>query len=260
MSRLLRQNFARFLVITAISACGSTQGAHRLSYGDSAKQAYEASLEDFNDDNCIDAEPGFKKVKHDFPYSRYAALAELRLADCQYKQGKYAEAIQAYRQFVRARPSHNQVPYARFKVADSYVQQIPTDWLLSPPAYERDQGPSKDALEQLRRFLVDFPDDEHVAEARRMERDALKLLAQHELYVARFYLERDHPESAVLRINAMLTAYTGSGLEPEALLLLGQTYLQMRDRSHARQTFTQLITQYPHSGYAVQAREYLHEI
>ena len=94
-------------------------------------------------------------------------------------------------------------------------------------------------------------------EAREMVRSTLGMLARHELYVAEFYLGRDHPEAAVGRLRHLLDVYDGSGIEPEALLLLGRTFLHMREVSDARHTFEELIERFPESGYAEQAREFL---
>lgn len=231
-----------------------------LSYGDSAREAYEIGMEDFRDENCEEASPQFRKVRRNYSYSRYAALAELRLADCLLIQKKYPEAISAYRTFTRYRPSHAEVPYARFKMSEAYFEQIPDDFFLAPPAEERDQSQTRDALRQLRQFILDFPDDTHVGEANRMAHDALTLLARHELYVARFYLDRDAPSAAVGRLQTLLHAYRGSGVEEEALLLLGRTYLHLADASHAREAFDELIRRFPESGYAEAAREYLTEM
>jgi len=243
-----------------LAACGGAQEEGSLSYGDSARERYEGAMSDFRDEDCLDASTAFREVRSEYPYSRYAALAELRLADCKMMQGEYAEAIQMYRRFVRNRPSHDEVPYARFKAAEAHFRQIPDEWLLSPPAYERDQGPTKEALRQLRRYILDYPEDENVDEANEMARDALELLARHELYVAEFYLDRDEPNAAIGRLETLLRAYEGSGVEPEALLLLGRTHLEMRDRAEARETFRELIDRYPDTGYAVQARGYLEEM
>lgn len=247
-------------LVILLAACGGTQTGESLTYGESAEAAYEAAMADFRDGDCLDAEPAFTKVRREYPYSRFAALAELRIADCKMEQRSFPEAVQAYRQFVRNRPSHREVPYARFKIAEAHFRQIPDDWLLSPPAHERDQGPTQEALRQLRRFILDFPDDERVERAQEMAREALALLARHELYVAEFYLDRDEPLAAVGRLRTLLTAYEGSGVEPEALLLLGRTYLELRDRHQARQAFEQLVERYPRSGYAAQARGYLDEL
>jgi outer membrane protein assembly factor BamD len=118
---------------------------------------------------------------------------------------------------------------------------------------------ARDALKDLRRYLLDFPNDESAEKAAKMEQKTLALLAQHELYVAGFYLKRDHPEAAIHRIEGMLRAYEGSGFEPEALLLMGRTQLLMKDRPAAHATFRQLIARYPDSGSAVQAERFLAE-
>jgi Outer membrane lipoprotein len=112
----------------------------------------------------------------------------------------------------------------------------------------------------VRRFLHDFPESEHVEDAQRVERDVLALLARHELYVAGFYLGRDRPQAAVMRIETLLANYSGSGVEPEAMLLLGRVYLHMRDRTQAQRAFEGIITDFPESGFATQARDYLREL
>jgi outer membrane protein assembly factor BamD len=174
--------------------------------------------------------------------------------------GKYQEAIQAYRQFARFRPSHGEVPYARYKMAEAYFKQIPSDWLLSPPVHELDQGPTREALRQVRRFVLDFPDDRRVADAQSMARQALAILARHELYVAHFYLDQDRPQAAIGRLSGLLSSYEGSAIEAEVMLLLGRTYMQVRDRARARETFQGLMERYPNSGHAREAQSYLEEL
>ena len=243
----------------ALAACGGARTGRNLSYGDSARELYELGLADYTDENCQEAEPILRRVRREYSYSRFAALAELRLADCLMQQDKYVEAIAAYRAFVRYRPAHPEVAYARFRTAEAYFEQMPSDFILSPPAEERDQSPTRDALRQLRRFVLDFPEDSRVPRATEMATEALTLLAKHELYVADYYLDRDQPRAAIGRLETLLRAYRGSRIEPEALLLLGRTYLQMRDATEARAAFDELIRRFPRSGYAAQARGFLEE-
>lgn len=229
-------------------------GEAKPNYGDNAAKAYREALDEFYDDDCFAAEPLLRNVRREFPYSRYAALADLRVADCNLKDGKYAEAIEAYNQFVRYRPSHPEVPYARFMVAKANFEQIPSDWLLSPPAYERDQHYAQESLRLLRRFMLDFPEDPLMPRAKHMAEQAVKLLAQHELYVADFYLSREHPRAAVGRLNTLLRSYPGSGYEPQALYMLGESYAQIEDDKAARRAFQELITRFPSDDYADKAR------
>jgi outer membrane protein assembly factor BamD len=243
----------------AIAAAGCAGGSELsgLSYGDNARRAYVDALEQFYEEDCFEAEPMLRNVRRQFPYSRFAALADLRIADCNLRDGKYAEAIEAYNQFVRYRPSHPEVPYARFMAALVNFEQIPSEWLLSPPAHERDQHFAQESLRLLRRFMLDFPNDPLVPRAQRMAARAVKLLAAHELYVATFYLDRDHPRAAAGRLNTLLRSYPGSGYDPEALYLLGKSHLEMSDPSGARLAFEELIERFPRDEFASKAKDEL---
>jgi outer membrane protein assembly factor BamD len=252
-----------FVLLASLTACGtgsmSKKGSSRkmLDPDDDARSGYEKGLLDFRRGDCLAAEPMFREVRREFPYSRFAALAELRIGDCQFKNEAYPEAIQTYRQFVRIRPSHKEIPYARFRIAEAYYNQIPGGWFMTPPAAERDQSAARDALIQLRRFIVDYPDDQRVPKANELMEKCMSLLAAHELYVARFYLKRDAYRGVISRLKGLLTAYPGSGVEREALLLLGEVYLEAKEIEAAKETFNQVIQRFPDSDEAKKARSKL---
>jgi outer membrane protein assembly factor BamD len=247
---------AAALCALALCACGGS-GPAGGTYGQNAQKAYVAALDEFYDDDCFEADPMLRNVRREFPYSRFAALAELRLADCSLREGQHAEAIEAYNQFVRFRPSHPEVPYARFQAAYAHSEQIPSEWLLSPPSYERDQHYAQETLRLFRRFMLDFPADPLMPRARELAEQALKLLAAHELYVAGFYFDRGHPRSAAGRLNTLLRSYPGSGLEAQALQMLGESYLEIGDKPSARRAFEELMARYPNDELAADAREAL---
>jgi outer membrane protein assembly factor BamD len=257
--RLAAAGCLSLLVCASAAGCGTTSSAS-LDYGDNARLAYADALDHFYDDACLQAEPEFRNVRRLYPYTRFAALAELRVADCLYRDGKYAEAIQAYEQFTRYRPSHVEVPYARFMVALCNYEQIPGEWLLSPRTYEREQNYTRDSLRLLRRFVVDYPSDPLVGRANRMAQHAVRLLAAHELSVARFYLRRDHPSAAIGRLHTLITAYPTSGYEPEALLLLGETHLELKQWSEAKRAFAELAQRFPKSPEVDTAQEHLRQL
>ena len=92
---------------------------------------------------------------------------------------------------------------------------------------------------------------------------------RHELYVARFYLARDNFQAAVNRIQYAMRNFAGgpslrgpdeaidSGLEAEALLLLGEVYLKMKKYPEARDAFGVIVREYPRSPLVVQANNFL---
>jgi outer membrane protein assembly factor BamD len=259
---LALDRLACICVVALAMACGGGSGSGKstLDPDDDARSGYEKALLDFRRGDCLSAEPTFREIRREFPYSRFAALAELRIGDCQFKNEAYPEAIQTYRQFVRIRPSHKEVPYARFRIAEAYYNQIPGGWFMTPPAHERDQSAARDALIQLRRFVVDYPDDQRVPDANKLMEKCMALLAAHEFYVARFYLKRDAYRGVISRLKGLLTSYPGSGVEAQALLLLGEVYLETNEIEAARDTLGEILQRFPKSSEAKRARALLGKI
>jgi outer membrane protein assembly factor BamD len=264
MGVTLRRSVLLALIALAM-ACGGSSGTGKsgkslLKADDDARTAYERALLSFRQGDCLNAEPTFQEIRREFPYSRFAALSELRIGDCQFKNEAYPEAIQTYRQFVRIRPSHREVPYARFRIAEAYYNQVPGGWFMTPPSHERDQTAARDALIQLRRFVVDYPNDQRVPDANKLMAECMSLLAAHELYVARFYLKRDAYRGVISRLRGLLAAYPGSGVEPEALLLLGHVYMETEQVEAAKGTWTELVQRYPDSAEAKRAEGRLKDL
>lgn len=240
-----------------LPACGATKpAANPLAYSENAKIEYELALKAFFDKDWEEAALLFKEVKRKYGYSRYARLADLRLADIEFKQEKYAEAISAYKGFVQDYPNDPDVPYARFRVAKAlFEQSSPT--ILLPPLEERDLANVYDAYDTIRAFLGDFPHYKRARELEYMLEMVAGLLARHELYVARFYLGKGNFPAAVARCQHALSTYEGSGLEAEAMLLLGETYMKMHKRKKARAVLRQLLSLYPDSPFGIPAKGFL---
>jgi outer membrane protein assembly factor BamD len=227
---------------------------HRQSQKD-----YEAALAAFEDKNWELANELLGEVKRKYAYSRYARLAELRLADANFQQDKYAEAISGYKEFVHDHPNDPEVPYARYRVAKGEFDSVSQSVML-PPLEERDLASVNDALATLRNYLSDYPASEHTDEMHYMLDVVLGLLARHELYVARYYLNTGRFDAATARCEYALAKFKSSGLEPEGLVLLGEIYLKQKRRKDARDIFNRVLTQYPESAFAVPAKNFLSQI
>ena len=238
---------------TTIGCAGSDDATKPITYSLTAKQNYEKGIAELKDENYPEAQKYFQFVRSKFPFSKYAVLAELAIADTQFERGNYREAVDSYKQFMRLHPTHEKVQdgYAAFKVGECAYKDMPDDVWLLPPSYEKDQSAVGDTLRELDDFIKKYPDSAYVKDALPLRREALKRLVDHEVYVARFYLNRDYPKAAAMRIEGAIRRYPGSGREAELLLALGQTYLHMGDAARARDTFERVINEY---GNAEQAR------
>jgi outer membrane protein assembly factor BamD len=239
-------------------ACASSQdeAANPLQYAEDAKRAYEKALLPYFDGDWEEANLQMTEVKRKYGYSRYARLAELRLADIAYHQEKYPEAVGAYKGFIHDYPNDPEVPYARYRVAKAQFDQTSMSLLL-PPLEERDLAAVRDAYATIREFLSDYPGYKRARELEHMLEVVTGLLARHELYVGRFYLSEGLFEPAAARVEYALHNFVDSGLEAEALVLLGEIRLKMHREDEARSLFRQVLAMHPASPFVIPARQFL---
>jgi outer membrane protein assembly factor BamD len=227
-----------------------------------AEQNYNAGIKELKSTNWFTARQFFQHVKQSFGFSKWATLAELGVADCDLGSEKFQDAIDGYKQFIKAHPSHERTQdgYAAFKIGEAYYKQIPTDWFLSPPSYEKDQGPVNDALRELTNFTDQYADSPYAAKARQLMGDCVKRLADHELYVARFYLSNNKPYAAIGRLEGVVKDFPGAQREPETLMLLGETYMKMDKPDRARAVFEKMASDHPDDYRSVKAKLYIQYI
>lgn len=249
---------AAALAAPCFSACSSPRPD--ASYSDSARAAFDEAMEAFEDEDYLEAVKRLTTVKNKYAYSRWAALAELRIADAYYEQDKWIEAIDAYRTFAQSRPNHPDVPYALYRVGRSYYEQIPSDFFILPPVHERDPAATKDTLRALETFVERYPENENAVDARERIRTCRRLLADQEMYVARFYLHQERPVSARGRLERVVAEYPD--LEDrwaEAALLLVGVYADASVglTAEARAMAQRLIRERPTAPEAQQARDLL---
>lgn len=234
------------VVLAALVGCSKHHSfAGDVKYGKTAEENYKAGLEERKDENWPDATRFFEYVKTRFPYSAFAALSELRLADVKYDQGRFQEAADAYAAFAKLHPGHEDRDYAEYRVGLSYYRDAPDDFALFPPAYEKDQRGVEKAVTALQAFVDAYPNSKHLADAKKLLREARDRLVAHEWYVAEFYLKRKRWAGAAGRLEALVTKYPGSSREAEALLQLAQAYTKMDEKLRARNALQQLIVKHP---------------
>src|SRR5579859_5710170 len=141
----------------ALPACEAEAPKTALNYTADAKRAYDAAMVEFNSHNWIEAQTLLRDVKRKYSYSKYARLAELRIADADFEQDKFVDAIREYRQFVHDhRSDADEVTYARSRIADAQYAQIGESLFLAS-GEERDQATILDTYKELRGFVHDYP-------------------------------------------------------------------------------------------------------
>lgn len=263
MNRMWSLNSAIFLFFFSISvlACGGSQTDDTLlDYSKSAERLFLEAMDEFDDQDCVSAEPKFQDVRRKFPYSRYAVSSELRIADCQFIQDNYAEAAILYEQFVATHPTHEDAHYAAYRRGLSFIKQIPKDLFILPASYERDQSATRDARNTLKSFLLTYPKSKWRKEAEKRLREVVDALVMHEMYVAKFYLGKNDKVAAAVRLEKVRENFQESTLVPDAMFLQAMTYLELNKPKDAVRVLGEIITHYPTHYQTKRAKAYLRHL
>ena len=160
----------------------------------------------------LSAQDVFQKVKDRYPFSPYASLAELRLADCKFYLNRYEEAILLYQEFEKLHPTNGALAYVIFQEGSCYYR------LMAIP--DRDQTYTHKLIETYRRLLKRYPNSPFSYEAYRRIAEARERLAQHEIVVARWYLHTMQWPQAKNRLETVLELYPDTSASSKAKRLL----------------------------------------
>lgn len=232
----------------------STPAEARSQDNEEALALYTAGLKELRRGTFAEARKAFEDVRSRYPYSPHAALAELGEADAYFREARYIEAADAYRTFIRFHPSHPEVAYAAFEAAESQFAQLPQEWWFMPPVAEKDPGILHQTIDAYSEFLRRFPDGRNAVRAQKNCDLCRQKLAEHELYVARFYHRRKLWAGARERALNLLDDYPKLATTPAALWLAGSASLALGQKAAGLQLLDRLVTDYPHAAEAKRAR------
>jgi outer membrane protein assembly factor BamD len=266
----MRSTTAEALLLAALCACASGKDAGvditkpvTGAEASNAAKAYEKGLQEKKDQNPMEATRFFEYVRNNFPYSQYAALSQIAIADMAFEREDWLQAATQYQDFVKSHPSHPKADYAAFRVGLAYFNDRPSDLFLLPPSYEKDQGPLRQALEALNRFVNAYPKSEYLAKGRAMLSDCREKLAAHERYVGEFYWKREQWRGAAGRFMTLADTYgdlQGGAVHGESLWRAAQAYRNAKDPGRERKTLLRLVQEAPQNPHRKEAEALLEKI
>ena len=151
----------------------------------------------------------FQKLKDYYPFSKYASLAELKIADAHYQRDEYEEAVFAYENFEQLHPRNEAIPYVIYQIGRSYYDQIDTT--------DRDQTSARKALEAFQRLQKQFPENQYARRSEEHVSKTLKSLAGNTYYIGEFYYRTKHYKAALRRFMSLISDYPDVGYHQQAL-------------------------------------------
>jgi outer membrane protein assembly factor BamD len=177
----------------------------------------------FNAGDFDDAIEALEQLRDWYPFSKYAILAELKIADAHFELGQYEDAVFAYEEFEQLHPRNEAIPYVIYQIGLCHYRRIDT--------VDRDQTSAQKALDTFRRLQQQFPDDAYAHSASNYITRSLQSLAGHDFYVAMHYYKARHFKAALERFKTVVTQYPDVGLTGKALAYIANCEAQIAEET-----------------------------
>jgi len=202
-------------------------------------QLYNNGIDALHDKRYASAGDQFSAVQQNYPYSPWAANAQLMQGYTEYLQNHYTDAIGTLNQFVQLHPTHRDVPYAYYLRALCYYEQISD--------IQRDQKGTEDAMNALQEVVNRFPATSYARDAQLKIDLCVDHLAGKEMEIGRWYQNQHLYEAAIGRFQRVVDNFQTTNHVPEALARLTEVYLVLGLRDEAKRTAAVLGYNYPGS-------------
>jgi outer membrane protein assembly factor BamD len=201
------------IILVVLTGCSSLQESIDkflgTEEGDTADELAWEGMDAYESGKCLKAIEKFQKIKDFYPFSKYAILAELKIADAHYQREEYEEAIFEYENFERLHPRNEAIPYVIYQIGRCYFDRIDTT--------DRDQTSARKALEAFQRLQKQFPEDQYARRSEEHISIALKSLAGHTYRIGVFYYKTKHYKAALHRFMSIISDYPDVGYHQQAL-------------------------------------------
>lgn len=219
-----------FLLTAALYGCATTPTDISSPYrGLTAEQIFISAETNLAKGNYKTAAQKLESLDILYPCGQYAQRAQLDIIYAHYKSGDMPCAACAADRYIRQYPAGPHTDYAyyirgiaNFEQDRGFLQRyIRTDLA------ERDPGSAKDAFDDFKQLICQFPDSCYAPDARERMIYLRNLLARYEMNIAIYYFRRGAYVAAINRATNVLQHYEQSPSTCGALRLMRDAYLKL---------------------------------
>ncbi|HHC73558.1 MAG TPA: outer membrane protein assembly factor BamD [Thiothrix sp.] len=201
-----------------LSACSSLSDKDRTE-GWSANQLYQTAKEALNSGRYEDAVKYYEILESRYPLGRYAQQAQLESAYAYHKYEEPDNALDTIDRYIRMNPTANNVDYAlylRGLVNFSRGSGL-LDRFFPRSIADLDSVRQKEAFHDFSRLVNRYPQSKYRADALQRIQHLRNTLAQSEVNVARYYMDRSAYLAAFNRAEYAIKHYQGAPSVIDAL-------------------------------------------
>ncbi len=205
--------FLIFFTCLIISGCGQkkveVKPLEDTNIDSQMIKAYNEGLTALDNKDYMLAVKKFGEAEILYPQSIWAPRSALMTAYSYYVYERYFDTIFELERFLKTYPEHNRQNYAYYLLGLAYYEQIVDE--------KKDLEPIINSKKYFQIIINEYPGSEYAADAE-FKLDLIKeILAAKEMYLGRYYIEKDKWIPAINRYKIVLEKYDDTIYVEEAI-------------------------------------------
>ena len=189
-------------------------------------EVYSEAMAEFERGDVIFAGKKFSEAELLYPQSIWAPRAVLMSAYGYFSQGYYKDAINDLERFIFKYKNHPQTDYAYYLLALCHYNQIIDE--------KKDFNEILEAKKYFEIVINDFPDTDYASDSKYKLELIIEISASKEMYLARYYVEREKWIPAINRFKKVVNEYDTTIYVEEALHRLVELHYKLGLISEAK--------------------------
>lgn len=247
---LIQTLFLALFIGNVLSGCAIFGAPTQLddTKGWQADRIYEEGALKMADKNYDEALRYFQVLESRFPHGRYATQAQLEIIYAHYKKSDPVSTIAAADRFIKLHPNHKNVDYAYYlKGLATFNERGVMEKITKQHINDRDPKALKQSFAALKELVDRYPNSRYLKDAQLRMIYIVNTLAQHEMHVATYYMDRKAYLAALNRAKYVLEYYPTSPSVEQALMTMVSAYDYMDLTDLKEDSLRVLKTNYPNN-------------
>ncbi len=214
----------------SMSGCSSSSDEEKAALANmGAQQLYERAKNSMEAGNFSVAADTLSTLDSRYPFGPLSHQVQLDLIYSYYKSGKRDETLATIDRFIRLNPNHSDVDYAHYMRGLSNMESDNNLFqnLMNIDRADRDPAKSREAFNDFRRLIEQYPNSKYAADARKRMLHIKERLAKYEIAIARFYMRREAYVAAANRGRYVIEHFPDSPQVQQALEIMVSSYTEL---------------------------------
>ncbi len=229
-----------FILLLLVSSCSSNEEMpdERLV----EKELYDQAQTRLKNGSFSTAILSLEALESRFPFGRYAEQAQAELIYAYYMNSQFEASQSAAERFINLHPRHSHTGYAFYMkglAAFTDDSGLFSRYFQSDLA-KREVVMAQTSFGELSEFISRYPESKYVPHAKQRMIYLRNLLAEHEIYVADFYMKRGAYLAAIGRAKYVIENLPNTPQTPFALSILVEAY-EILEYEELRKTSLEIL-------------------